>query len=140
MPSQKSSSDRFTISQLARALDISTRSIRFYEEKGLISPQRTSGNQRVYNKRDRVRLKLILRGKRFGYNLTEIAEMIGLTNVDMDETEQIQKSLKYGEKKLTEIQDRISELQKLAQDLTAIKEKLIQRLREIENASGAPSL
>lgn len=140
MPSPKSSSDRFTISQLARALDISTRSIRFYEEKGLICPQRTSGNQRVYNKRDRVRLKLILRGKRFGYNLTEIAEMIGLTNVDMDETEQIQKSLKYGEKKLTEIQDRISELQKLAQDLTAIKEKLIQRLREIENASGAPSL
>lgn len=140
MPSPKSSSDRFTISQLARALDISTRSIRFYEEKGLICPQRTSGNQRVYNKRDRVRLKLILRGKRFGYNLTEIAEMIGLTNVDMDETEQIQKSLKYGEKKLTEIHDRISELQKLAQDLTAIKEKLIRRLREIENASDAPSL
>ena len=140
MPSPKSSSDRFTISQLARALDISTRSIRFYEEKGLICPQRTSGNQRVYNKRDRVRLKLILRGKRFGYNLTEIAEMIGLTNVDMDETEQIKKSLKYGEKKLTEIQDRISELQKLAQDLTAIKEKLIQRLREIENAAAPPSL
>ena len=140
MPSQKSSSDRFTISQLARALDISTRSIRFYEEKGLISPQRTSGNQRVYNKRDRVRLKLILRGKRFGYNLTEIAEMIGLTNVDMDETEQIKKSLKYGEKKLTEIHDRISELQKLAQDLTAIKKKLIRRLREIENAAAPPSL
>ena len=140
MPSPKSSSDRFTISQLARALDISTRSIRFYGEKGLISPQRTSGNQRVYNKRDRVRLKLILRGKRFGYNLNEIAEMIGLTNVDMDETEQIKKSLKYGEKKLTEIHDRISELQKLAQDLTAIKKKLIRRLREIENAAAPPSL
>jgi len=135
MPSSKDASDRFTISQLARALDISTRSIRFYEEKGLISPQRTSGNQRVYSRRDRARLKLILRGKRFGYNLTEIAEMIGLTNVDMDETEQIQKSLKYGEKKLTEIHDRISELQKLEQDLTEIKDKLIRRLQEIENAS-----
>ena len=135
MPSPKDSEGRFTISQLARALDISTRSIRFYEEKGLISPQRTSGNQRVYSRRDRARLKLILRGKRFGYNLTEIAEMIGLTNVDMDETEQIHKSLKYGEKKLTEIHDRICELQKLEQDLTEIKDKLIRRLQEIENAS-----
>lgn len=140
MPSLKTSSSRFTISQLARALDISTRSIRFYEEKGLISPQRTRGNQRVYSKRDRARLKLILRGKRFGYNLNEIAEMIGLTDVDMDETEQIQKSLQYGEKKLTEIHDRIRELQKLAQDLSEIKEKLIRRLQEIENASAPPSL
>ena len=138
MPSLKDAADRFTISQLARALDISTRSIRFYEEKGLISPQRTSGNQRVYSRRDRARLKLILRGKRFGYNLTEIAEMIGLTNVDMDETEQIQKSLKYGEKKLTEIHDRISELQKLEQDLTEIKEKLIHRLQEIEKLPPPP--
>ena len=139
MPSLKNSSDRFTISQLARALDISTRSIRFYEEKGLISPQRTIGNQRVYSRRDRARLKLILRGKHFGYNLTEIAEMIGLTNVDMDETEQIQKSLKYGEKKLAEIHDRIYELQKLEQDLTEIKEKLMRRLQEIENVSKPPS-
>jgi DNA-binding transcriptional MerR regulator len=139
MPSSKHSANRFTISQLARALDISTRAIRFYEEKGLISPQRTSGNQRVYSKRDRARLKLILRGKRFGYNLTEIAEMIGLTNVDMDETEQIHKSLKYGEKKLTEIQERIGELQKLEQDLTEIKDKLIRRLQELENASGSRS-
>jgi len=135
MPSSKASQDRFSISQLARALDISTRSIRFYEEKGLISPQRTKGNQRVYSKRDRARLKLILRGKRFGYNLTEIAEMIGLTNVNLDETEQIRKSLLYGEKKLIEINDRIRELQKLAQDLTEIKTKLIRRLQEIENVS-----
>jgi len=139
MPSPKPLSDRFTISQLARALDISTRSIRFYEEKGMISPQRTSGNQRVYSKRDRARLKLILRGKRFGYNLTEIAEMIGLTNVDMDETEQIKKSLQYGEKKLSEIHERICGLQKLEQDLTKIKEKLIRRLQEIENVSDPPS-
>lgn len=125
-------SDCFTISQLARELDISTRAIRFYEEKGLISPRRTPGNQRAYSKRDRARLKLILRGKRFGYSLHEIAEMIGLTDVDMEEREQIQKSLAYGDKKLTEILERISELQELAAELTDLRAKLVQRLREID--------
>ena len=135
MPATTPSTECFTISQLARELNISTRSIRYYEEKGLISPQRTRGNQRVYNRRDRARLKLILRGKRFGYNLNEIAEMIGLTNVNMGETEQIKKSLEYGEKKLSEIRDRITELEKLAQEMNTIKGKLQQRLKDIANGS-----
>ncbi|MBC2732946.1 MAG: MerR family DNA-binding transcriptional regulator [Desulfobacteraceae bacterium] len=135
MPAATPSTKCFTISQLARELNISTRSIRYYEEKGLISPQRTRGNQRVYNRRDRARLKLILRGKRFGYNLNEIAEMIGLTDVNMGETEQIKKSLEYGEKKLSEIRDRITELEKLAQEMNTIKGKLQQRLKDIANGS-----
>ena len=127
----------FTISQLARELDISTRSIRYYEEKGLISPQRTRGNQRIYGKRDRARLKLILRGKRFGYSLDEIAEMIGLTDVDMAEREQIQKSLVYGDKKLAEIRERIGELQEMASELTDLRKKLLRRLGEIEEAESS---
>jgi DNA-binding transcriptional MerR regulator len=130
------STECFTISQLARELNISTRSIRYYEEKGLISPQRTQGNQRIYSRRDRARLKLILRGKHFGYDLNEIAEMIGHTNVDVDESEQIKKSLQYGEKKLSEIRDRITELEKLEQELNTIKAKLQQRLIAIENGSA----
>ena len=132
MPPSNPSSDRFAISQLAQELDISTRSIRFYEEKGLISPQRTEGNQRVYTKRDRARLKLILRGKRFGYTLSEIAEMIGMTNVDIAEEEQIRKSLQYGGKKLKEIRERIFELQQLEREMREVKGKLVQRLQEIE--------
>jgi len=132
MPPSTPSTKRFTISQLARELNISTRSIRYYEEKGLLSPQRTRGNQRVYSRRDRARLKLILRGKRFGCDLNEIAEMIGHTNVDMDETEQIKKSLLYGEKKLSEIRDRINELKKLEQEMNTVKGKLQQRLKAIE--------
>ena len=139
MPSSNLPTDHFTISQLAAELGISTRSIRFYEEKGLIAPQRTSGNQRIYGKRDRARLKLILRGKRFGYSLNEIAEMIGHTTVDMEEREQIRKSLHYGEKKLSEIYARIDELQQLARELTDVKEKLIRRLEEIEKTSADPS-
>lgn len=135
MPPSSPSSDRFTISQLAQELDISTRSIRFYEEKGLISPQRTEGNQRVYTKRDRARLKLILRGKRFGYTLSEIAEMIGMTNVDIAEEEQIRKSLRYGDKRLKEIRERIFELQQLEQEMREVKGKLVQRLQDIEQVT-----
>jgi DNA-binding transcriptional MerR regulator len=121
----------YTISDLAEEFDISTRSIRFYEEKSLISPGRTKGNHRIYTSRDRTRLKMILRGKRFGYTLEEIAEIIGLTDIDMDEIDQIRKSLEYGKKKLNDIRERISDLKLLEQDLIAMGEKLSHRLAEL---------
>lgn len=121
----------YSISELASEFEISPRSIRFYEEKGLISPGRTSGNQRIYDRRDRARLKLILRGKRFGYSLDEIAEMIGMTDAEFNEVAQIDRSLAYGEKKLREIRDRIRELQLLEQDILSVREKLVKRLSEL---------
>jgi len=124
----------FTISQLAEEFDISTRTIRFYEEKGLIAPRRSKGNQRIYAKRDRARLKLILRGKRFGYSLDEISEMMGMNDIDMNEADQIKKALEFGERKLLEIQTRVEELNLLKQDIHSVKEKLINRLAEIEPA------
>lgn len=133
------SPERFSISELARLFDISTRSIRFYEEKGLIAPQRTQGNQRIYTSRERVRLKLILRGKRFGYSLDEIAEMIGLTDVDLDEVEQIQKSLVFGEKKLRELRSRIKDLQLLEKDLKAVKSRLVKKLEELGKPQDGPA-
>lgn len=124
----------FTISQLAEEFDISTRTIRFYEEKGLIAPRRSKGNQRIYAKRDRARLKLILRGKRFGYSLDEISEMMGMNDIDMNEADQIKKALEFGERKLLDIQTRVEELNLLEQDIRSVKEKLIKRLAEIEPA------
>jgi len=121
----------YTISELSAEFEISPRTIRFYEEKGLISPQRTKGNRRKYTRRDRARLKLILRGKRFGYSLDEISEMIGMTDVNMTEVEQIEKSLIYGEKKLKEIRERIRELKLLEEDLLSVKEKLLKSLAEL---------
>ena len=64
----------FSISQLAQEFNISTRTIRFYEEKGLLLPLRKKGGQRSFNKKDRTRLKLILRGKHFGLSLDEIVQ------------------------------------------------------------------
>jgi DNA-binding transcriptional MerR regulator len=124
--------DMFSISDLADELDISTRAIRFYEEKGLIVPKRTKGNHRIYSRRDRARLKLILRGKRLGYSLEEIAEMIGLANINMEEEEQLKKSLSYGKKKLKEINQRMEELQVLKEDLLAIQQKILNRIEDLK--------
>ncbi|MEM0022826.1 MAG: MerR family DNA-binding transcriptional regulator, partial [Archaeoglobaceae archaeon] len=104
--------ETFTISELAREFEISTRTIRYYEELGLLSPQRTSGNQRIFTRKDRVRLKLILRGKRLGFSLSEIKEMIEMYDI-AGESEQIRLTLKYGEKKLKEIEEKIKELEML---------------------------
>ena len=71
------SSQTYSISDLARELDITTRAIRFYEEQGLLAPERR-GQERVYSPRDKVSLKLILRGKRIGFSLAECRELIEL--------------------------------------------------------------
>ena len=128
----KKTQESYTISQIADQLDISTRTIRFYEEKGLIKPGRTRGNQRVYTPRNKARLKLILRGKRFGFSLDEIAEMIGMADNRVEEAEQIEKSLAFGDAKLKEIQERKKELVLLEQDILATREKLIKRKIELE--------
>ena len=127
--------EKYTISELASDLDISTATIRFYEEKGLISPQRTSGNQRTYTKKERARLKLILRGKKFGASLNEIAEMIGLADSQINEINQIEKSLYYLEKKYAEVEAHIKEIAMFKNDLMALKEKLLKRKDEITNKS-----
>jgi DNA-binding transcriptional MerR regulator len=134
--SHHTKNNQYTISELAGEFDISTRSIRFYEEKELISPGRTKGNHRVYTKRDRQRLKMILRGKRFGYSLEEISEIIGLYDVDTNETDQLKKSLEYGEKKLSDIRERINDLKLLEEDFIALGEKISARLAELEHSSS----
>ena len=74
-------STTYTISDLARELDITTRAIRFYEEQGMLSPERR-GQERIYSPRDKVSLKLILRGKRIGFSLAECRELIELYDPD----------------------------------------------------------
>jgi len=125
------SNEKYTISELAAEFDISPSTIRFYEEKGLLVPERSQGNQRVYSQKHRRRLKLILRGKRFGATLDEIAEMIGMADTDISEIDQIDKSLFYINKKFEEIQIHKDELRLFEKDLLALKEKLIHRKDEL---------
>ena len=83
-----------SISELAEEFDITPRAIRFYEDQGLLAPERRgSGVVRVYSARDRTRLKLTLRGKRLGLTLSEIRELIDMYDSSRDETAQITKFL-----------------------------------------------
>ena len=81
-------SETYGIAELAREFDVTTRTIRFYEDKGLLSPGR-QGQRRVYAPRDQVRLRLIMRGKRLGFSLDEIRELIDLYDVDPTEVTQL---------------------------------------------------
>lgn len=121
----------FTISELAEELDINPSTIRFYEQKGLITPGRTKGNQRVYTRQDRGRLKLILRGKRFGATLDQIAEMVGMADDAINEKSQIDTSLYYIEQKMNDIIRQKKDLDLFQADLMALKRKLLKRRREL---------
>ncbi len=123
--------DTYTISELAGELEISPSTIRFYEDKGLLNPPRTRGNQRFYTHRERGRLKLILRGKRFGATLDEIAEMVGMADAEYNERKQIEKSLYYLEKKYHEIQEHKKEIKLFEKDLLSLKKMLMDRLGEL---------
>jgi len=123
----------YTISELADELEISPSSIRFYEDKGLIRPQRTPGNQRLYLKKHRARLKMILRGKRFGFTLDEIGEMIGMEDIQMNEVEQINRSQMFFDKKIEEIRNRRAELDFMEKDLLSFKQKLERRRKELNH-------
>jgi hypothetical protein len=73
-----------------------------------------------------------LRGKRFGYSLDEILEMLGMTDFNISEVEQIEKSLIYGDKKMAEIRERIKELELLEEDLLGVRKKLLMRMEELK--------
>ncbi len=81
-------SETYGIAELAREFAVTTRTIRFYEDKGLLAPLR-KGQRRIYAPRDRVRLSLIMRGKRLGFSLEEIRELIDLYDVDPTEVTQL---------------------------------------------------
>ncbi len=110
--------EEYSISEMAAEFGITPRAIRYYEEVNLLTPHRNSKTtQRMYNRRDLARLKLILRGKRFGFSLSEIKEMIDLYDVDPSEREQLRRTIAYGEKRITEIDEMIRELQETKEEM-----------------------
>jgi DNA-binding transcriptional MerR regulator len=79
----------YTITELAHEFDVTPRAIRFYEDMGLLAPER-AGRNRVYSQRDRTRLKLTLRGKRLGFSLQEIRQLVTMYDSDSDTAPQLQ--------------------------------------------------
>ncbi len=106
----------FTIGDLAQELGITTRTIRYYEERGLIAPQRTNGGQRTYTRKERGRLKLILRAKYAGFDLSEVQQVLDIYDTqpnEMGERQQALKLIEMSTRRLDELDTKISELQEL---------------------------
>jgi DNA-binding transcriptional MerR regulator len=113
-------SDRlFTVTELAAELGVTARTLRFYEDRGLIAPRRL-GTTRVYTHRDRARMVLILRGKRLGFSLRDIAEYLDLYDADTTHTEQL-RALKQA------VASRIAQLE----EQRAALDETLAELREI---------
>ena len=94
----------YSVTELARELGVTPRAIRFYEDKGLIAPQR-AGTTRVYTHRDRGRMILILRGKKLGFSLREIKDFLDLYVVDTTLVEQLQLLLKSVHARIALLED-----------------------------------
>ena len=123
----------FTISQLAREFDLTTRAIRFYEDEGLINPAR-SGRTRIYSNRDYTRLKLVLRGKRLGFSLGEIRAMFELYDSSPGESGQLRHILKVVEEKKGLLQQQLEDIQLSLRELTDFEAQCLRRLKEMEQS------
>ena len=110
----------FTVTQLAENLGVTARTIRFYEDKGLIAPQR-AGTTRVYTHRDRARMALILRGKRLGFSLREIRDYLNLYDVDHTQTEQLRALLKAVAGRVEQLEQQRIALDETLAELNEIK-------------------
>jgi len=105
-----------TIREMCDAYDVTPRTLRFYEAKELLFPIR-DGQKRLFTKRDRARLKLILRGKRFGFSLEEIRQLLDLYELDDQQETQLVKTYEVAKQHLAEMAQQKAELETAIDDL-----------------------
>ncbi|WP_108460824.1 MerR family transcriptional regulator [Devosia naphthalenivorans] len=110
--------DLFAIADLAKEFGISTRAIRFYEAKGLLSPERV-GATRIFRRRDRARLILILRGKRLGFSLRDISDYLSL--YDANRSEQVNLLIDKVDERLASLEGQLLDLQTTIAELREIR-------------------
>lgn len=127
----------FTISDLSREFEVTPRTIRHYEDQGLLFPRR-AGLQRVYSKRDRTRLKLTLRGKRLGLSLAEIKALIDMYDSARDESGQLLKFLAALTQRRAALERQREDIEALLTEINGF-EKQCRVLLAADAKGGAPS-
>lgn len=111
----------YSISELAREFDVTPRTIRFYEDQGLLAPKRAGagGRQRVYSQRDRTRLKLTLRGKRLGLSLSEIRDLVDMYESAADTVPQLTRFLSVLARHRETLEQQLADLQETLAEIGA---------------------
>jgi DNA-binding transcriptional MerR regulator len=122
----------YSVTQLGVDLGVSARTIRFYEDKGLISPRR-AGNNRVYTFRDRARMILILRGKKLGFTLRDIKEYLDLYDADPTHAKQLRLLLKAVRSRILQLEDQRLALDEALGELLEVETQARQALAAREN-------
>ncbi len=126
--------DFLTITELTQEFDVSTRTLRFYEAEGLLRPVRR-GTQRLFRPGDRTRLKLILRGKRLGFSLSEIKELFDLFKAPEGERRQMLALLDAIVKRKADLAQKRRDLEETLADLKDAEDSVQQRLKEMDRGS-----
>jgi len=134
--SQSDNETTFAIGELAREFDITPRSIRFYEEQGLLSPTRT-GQNRVYLNKDRARLKLILRGKRLGFSLAEVKTLFDMYDSNPNSAVQLEAMLEMSEQKRAVLNQQLEDIQMLMTELDDVETRCREELAELKRGKIA---
>ena len=128
--------ETMTIREMCDAFEVTPRTVRFYEAKELLFPQRI-GQKRLFTRRDRARLKLILRGKRFGFSLEEIRQLLDLYYVGDQQATQLNRTLDIAQDRLSDMERQRAELDdaidELASQMSLMRDMLADRSTESSN-------
>ncbi len=127
--------ETFSIAELAAEFAVTARTIRHYEDEGLLSPLR-DGQRRIYRHRDRTRLKLILRGRRLGFALAEVREILELYSDDQGEAEQLHFLIGKIAARRVALEGKREDIEASLLDLDVAEENCHKRLRQLEKAAG----
>ncbi len=129
----------YSITDLAREFGLTTRAIRFYEDHGLLAPKR-AGRTRVYGHRDRVRLKLTVRGKRLGFSLVQIRELIDMYDSTGDDQAQLERFLQVLDKRRAILQQQREDMEAVLGEIDAFEKQcrdlLMRKKDKAANAGG----
>ncbi len=131
MASNQASPGTFSISDLAREFGVTTRAIRFYEDQGLLNPDR-EGRRRIYGRRDRTRLKLTLRGKRLGFSLSEIREILDLFDSPMGEEVQLRHFIRVLNRHRAVLEQQKADIEAVLREIDAARDDCLRRLATVD--------
>lgn len=130
------SGKEYSISELAAEFDVTTRTIRFYEEKKFLNPRR-EGTRRIYNQADRTKLKLILRGKRIGFSLEESAEIVLMYGPPENDKKQLESAIAKIREKRVELLRQQEDLEVMLLDMRDVEEKCLAALGDLSDERSA---